>query len=119
MKYIPATIPADLARTRVGLLWAAANISVDEPASDDAITEAARRVGVVGEPAYRDAETLAVTLAQSRVPSARLNPLWPSTRWNTWQDALDEVWPILADAAAQAQGSGDLEIGLVPGRWEA
>lgn len=119
MKYIPATIPADLAQTRVGILWAAANIAVEEPDIDDAIAEAARRAGILGEMSYRDAETSAVTIAQARVPSAPLNPQWPSARWNTWQDAIDEVWPILADAAAKQQGSDDLKIGLVPGRWEA
>lgn len=119
MKYIPATIPDDLACTRTGLLWAAANIAVDEPAIDDAISEAASRSGVKGGIEHVDSAAFAVKIAQSRVPTAKLNPMWPTSQWSTWQDALEETWPILADAAARMQDDADVRIGLVPGRWEA
>jgi hypothetical protein len=119
MQYIPAVIPADLAATRAGLLWAAANIAVTDPDVDDAIAEAATHAGVLGAPAHSDADARAVEIAHSRVPSAQLNPAWPSSKWRTWQAAIDEAWPILADAAASAESGSDRNIGLVAGRWEA
>ena len=118
MKYIPAAIPADLASTRAGLLWAAADIAVTDPKIDDAIAEAARRADAYGEHAHLDADARAVEIARSRVPYARLNPALPSNQWRTWQAALEELWPILADAATSQESSSDRSIGLVPSRWE-
>ncbi|MBM4574916.1 hypothetical protein GS896_25455 [Rhodococcus hoagii] len=119
MKYTPAVIPADMSGTRAGILWAAANITVNEPDIDDAIAEAARRAGVHDEYAHNDADARAVEVAKSRVPTARLNPMWPSSKWATWQAAIDETWPILADAAISQESHHDREAGLEPGRWEA
>lgn len=118
MRYILAEIPTELARTQTGILWAAANIAVTDPTIDDAIAEAARRVDQHGSDGQQIADALAVDIARSRVPYAPLNPAWPSGQWRTWQAALDEVWPILADAATKASEPADVRIGLVPGRWE-
>lgn len=120
MKYTPAVIPADMAGTRAGILWAAANIASAEPGIADAISEAARRAGVHGEYAHIDANECAVQVARSRVPNAPLNPGWPSLNWETWQAALDGGWPILilTDAATRQEAQHDRAAGLVPGRWE-
>ncbi|WP_301851021.1 hypothetical protein [Rhodococcus pyridinivorans] len=118
MKYIPAKIPTDLSRTAVGLLWSAANIAVDEPGVDDAIAEAASRAGVYNDTVYFDVQQRAVSIAQSRVPMAPVDPTAPRNAWRTWQAAIEETWPILADAAGKHESKADRAIGLVPGRWE-
>lgn len=119
MQYRPAVIPTAFADTRAGLLWSAANIAVAEPGVDDVIAEAARRAGAHGTPAHADADARAVEIARSRVPAAPLNPAWPPNTWRTWQAAIDETWPILADAAESKEWERDRHLGLVPGRWEA
>ena len=85
----------------------------------EAEREAARRAGIEGDSVHVDADASAVKIAKARVPFAPLKSQWPSSKWFTWQDAVDETWPILADAAESAQSDSDRAIGLQAGRWEA
>lgn len=117
MKYIPAVIPPGFAATRVGVLWTAANIVIDEAEVDDAIAEAARRAFVYAADVHLEAQCRAIEIARSRVPMAPLDPSSSSSTWQTWQAAIAETWPILADAAGALESRADVSAGLLPGWW--
>lgn len=126
MIYTPAHIPADLIGTSAAILWTAANILATNPASVDAIAEAAAQVGhhnpELRAESARMLERIAVGKAAARFSLVDAIPTGePTFAWSTWQKAAQgrfELWPILADLAARHESEHDQRIGLTPGRYD-
>ena len=117
--YVPAVIPAELARTFTGILWAAANIAATRPDVVDAIAEAVREIGEVDHNQQLTVESGCVKAAARRDPCA-LNPMLPGRRWASWAPGLTERerWDCLAEIAERWSDPSDRETGLRPGRWD-
>jgi hypothetical protein len=118
--YVPAVIPAELARTFTGILWAAANIAATRPEVVDAIAEAVREIGGVDHDQQLTVESVRVKAAARRDPCA-LNPMLPGRRWASWAPGLTERerWDCLAEIAERWSDPSDRETGLRPGSWDA
>ena len=126
MIYTPAHIPDDLIGTSAAILWTAANILATNPASIDAIIEAAAQVGhpdhTIRAEVTRMLEHIAVAKAAARFSLHAAIPTGePTFAWSTWQKAAQgrfELWPILADLAARHESEHDQRNGLTPGRYD-
>lgn len=120
LHYRPAILGAELHHTTLAVAWKAADIYALEPASVDAIAEAAADLSLT-EPVTDLAVLLAVVndaachLANTRI-AGTARPADP-TRWAHWQTSATELWPILADAAYLAYRP-PIPAGHQPGRYE-
>ncbi|WP_461666498.1 hypothetical protein [Gordonia sputi] len=111
MQYHPSSITAATTDSLAALLHRAADIAATDPASVDAIAEAAAQLGYSTE-AASNARLLACRLAHSRHPHHRVARAL--TNWAGWQHSLDEPWPVLVDTANHATVDTDW---IVTGYW--
>lgn len=122
MEYYPSVVGKELRSTTVGLAWVAADIYAAEPASVNAIDEAAAHLAATGS----DTEMLpmivaAVTDAACHLAFERIagssRPADTSS-WTQWQASTQELWPILIDTGYFVYRK-PLESRAVPGRYVA